>query len=619
MRRICLGALAFAVAALAWTPHAAAEPGAGTLDDPVLVDAMPYVIRGDTSLSASSAIDAYDCSPATNESGPEVVYKFTLPKAARVTAWLSGDTATVDIDAHLLTDLDVQGGLANACANRNNKIAEANMSAGTHYVVVDTFKGDAQAGPYVLHLDAIGDAWNERPIAEGVTWRSRRYQNQSGGAQVVHSLVIDTKATGVEIVALKSTGCQTIADMAVAAGAVAAINGGIFNAAMCDPLSLLVSKATFVTPNIFERGAFGLTPAGDPAIKLVPAGMDWIAVDNAHGGGPILVTNGTAKKGAAAWSAESFTDATFIGKNPRTFAGIDGGGQVIFGTVDGKRTNAKGMSLDELAAFAASGEIGAEEAVNLDGVDATTMWIKGATYNGVVNYPSSEPTQEVSTHPGSKGVSGGFFVLAKAYNHIPRFQTEPPTDAEIGIPYHYDADAIDLNIDDDLTFELSDGPPGMTVDPKSGEVDYTPPDDSFTHVDVTLTVSDDKGAVGVQAFTLIVAGGQATSGSGVSSGGSDSGGFGGAGSGGFGGGGFGGGCGACGGDAPTPSGPGGYGAYGGYGGVGGADGVGAEGPVPRRCSCFVPGEDGGAPWTLRDKAALGFVLLLAALGARRRK
>ena len=73
-------------------------------------------------------------------------------------------------------------------ADRGNAIAEAELTAGEHYAVVDTYDGEAQAGPFVLHLEAIGDAWIERPIAEGVTWRARRYLDLAGGGQIVHAL-----------------------------------------------------------------------------------------------------------------------------------------------------------------------------------------------------------------------------------------------------------------------------------------------------------------------------------------------------------------------------------------------------------------------------------------------
>src|SRR5262249_27218593 len=153
-----------------------------------------------------------------------------------------------------------------------------------------------------------------------------------------------------------------------------------------------------------------LDAAGIPAIKVVDVGQDWPEVENAHGGGPTLAVNGVAMSGDAAWAAEGFTNAMFNGDNPRTIAGYSADGKVLFGTVDGRRDNAKGMSLDALAAFAVSDQFDATDAVNLDGGGSTTMWVKGATYNGVVNYPSDDPAQEVSTHPGSRTVSGGFFV-----------------------------------------------------------------------------------------------------------------------------------------------------------------------------------------------------------------
>jgi MYXO-CTERM domain-containing protein len=185
-------------------------------------------------------------------------------------------------------------------------------------------------------------------------------------------------------------------------------------------------------------------------------------------------------------------------------------------------------------------------------------------------------------------VSGGFFVFAPPYNHAPRFQTEPPTAAPIGIVYSYDADAIDLNVDDTITFSLEASPPGMTVDPATGVVEYTPPADAPAFLDVALIASDEKGAVSVQAFTLVTDG---STGEGGAAGGSATGG-----TGGFGGGDIG----EEGGFGPT-SGPGGYGGE-------GEGGFLDDNPIgPRRCSCRIPGEDGGAGTALALLIALGAI------------
>ncbi|MEZ4310659.1 MAG: phosphodiester glycosidase family protein [Polyangiaceae bacterium] len=563
-----------------------AAPGAGTLSDPLRVDAFPYAIKGDTSVSVSNEIDAYDCAPATDESGPEIVYKFELSAPARVTAWVEGDTDVVDIDVQLLDGLNVMGGYATGCVARNNRIAEANMGAGVHYVTVDSWNGAAQAGPFVLRLEAIGDAWNDRQVAEGVVWRARRYVSQSGGPQVVHELVIDPKVPGVEVQAVQSNGCQTVGEMAAAAGAVAAINGGYFNVNTCAPVSLLKSNGMLLATNGVSRGSFGLDAVGVPMIAVIAAGQDWPDAKEAHGGGPTLAVGGAANNGAAAWAEEGFNDANFNGDNPRTIAGFDADGKVLFGTVDGRRANAKGMSLDALAAFAVSGEFGATDAVNLDGGGSTTMWVKDATYNGVVNYPSDDANQEVMTHPGSRKVSGGFFVFAPPYNHAPRFQTEPPAEAGIGEAYVYDADAIDLDVDDTVSFSLDAAPDGMVVDEATGVVEYTPVDGAPALADVTLVASDGKGGVSVQAFTLSVSGGTGEGGAG------------------------------------------GGGARGRGGGRHrgrrwvwrgrarrrGGNGL-SDGPVgPRRCSCRVPGEQGGG-----EMGALSGLLLAVAAFRRRRR
>lgn len=500
-----LAALLALVSPIVLPAVAHAAPGAGTLADPIVVDALPYAARG-TTVGAPSAIDSYACAPTLDESGGEVVYAFTLAAPARVTAWVEGDGGAVDIDVHLLDTGALSGATASGCVARGNVIAEAELGAGTHYVVVDSYDGAAQSGPYVLRLSAIGDAWVERPLAEGVIWRARRFADLAGGPQVVHELVIDPLAPGVRIEAVMSSGCQTVGAMGAARGALAAINGGYFNVSTCAPVSLLKSKGTLLAENGATRGAFGLSPAKAPMIAIVDAGADWPAAEEAHGGGPVLVEAQVAHAGSAEWAAQGFSSASFNGKNPRTFAAHDASGRVLFGTVDGRRSTAAGMSLDALAAFSVSAEIGATEAVNLDGGGSTTLWIAGATPNGVVNYPSDDPDQELATHPGSRGVSGGFFVFAAPFNHPPRFQTSPVTMAAVGTPYTYDVDAIDLDVDDSVTFTLLAGPPGMAIDAVSGVIELAPVVESPPEVTVTVRAADDRGAMTDQTYTLLIAG-----------------------------------------------------------------------------------------------------------------
>jgi hypothetical protein len=180
---------------------------------------------------------------------------------------------------------------------------------------------------------------------------------------------------------------------------------------------------------------------------------------------------------------------------------------VVLGTVDGRRPTAAGMTLDQLAAFAMSADVGCVDAVNLDGGGSSTMWIAGAlTSHGVINYPSDGPDDESALHPGSRGVSGGFFVFAPPFNHPPRIQTEPSTEASAGSLYEYDLDAIDLDVFDVLTYSVGFGPEGMTIDPVTGVVSFTPTETSPSSVEVQLVVSDEQGATSDQVFVLTIEG-----------------------------------------------------------------------------------------------------------------
>ncbi len=512
MKAVSHQPVAVAAAALAWlgSATASAAPGSGTLGDPIIVDAMPYALAHTTVGAPSDVIDSYSCAPSVDESGPERVFRFALASPARVTAWVEGDGGGVDIDVHLLDDAELTGGEAASCLARDNVIAEANMAAGEHYAVVDSYDGAAQAGPFVLRLEAIGEEWIERPVATGVRWRARRFEDLHG-QQVVHALVVDLAQNGVEIRAIASSGCQTVGQVGAAAVALGGVNGGYFGGG-CAPVSLLIASGSWVGSNSVTRGAFGLSQGMQPMVELVAAGQNWPAAYEAHGGGPILVEGGTARQGSAAWDEEGFS-GSFLGDHPRTFAGIDAAGRVHMLTVDGRRANADGLSLDELAAFAASSEVGLVEAVNLDGGGSTTMWIDGATPNGVVNYPS-DASQEQQDHPGSRANSGGLFVFAPPSNHPPRFQTTPPTQAAVGSVYAYDADAIDLDVTDVVSFSLTAAPEGMSIDGDCGELDYAPEASAPPSALVVIVAADGRGAQTEQSYALSIEGGMGAAGAG---------------------------------------------------------------------------------------------------------
>lgn len=88
-------------------------------------------------------------------------------------------------------------------------------------------------------------------------------------------------------------------------------------------------------------------------------------------------------------------------------------------------------------------------------------------------------------------------------NHPPQIASAPVTAATVGQGYRYDVDATDSDGDrDTLVFSLTASPAGMTIDPVSGVIDWTPmAAGSFA---VAVQVSDGKGGTDSQGFAIQV-------------------------------------------------------------------------------------------------------------------
>ncbi len=99
-------------------------------------------------------------------------------------------------------------------------------------------------------------------------------------------------------------------------------------------------------------------------------------VDQSVGGTPVLVRDGRR------WVPEA-GDGFVAGRHPRTIIGWTRDGEVLLVTVDGRQPGySEGMSLAEAANLMV--ELGAVEALNLDGGGSTTFVVSGS----VVNLPS---------------------------------------------------------------------------------------------------------------------------------------------------------------------------------------------------------------------------------------
>jgi hypothetical protein len=125
----------------------AALAGAGTWSDPRVIDALPFVDDGDTSRSRTTRATVYACG-AQDESGPEIVYKVTLPATTKLRARVYADDHA-DIDLHWLSGPD-----PTTCTARADRTLDVTAGPGTFYLSADTpvSGGVPQSGGYRLSL-----------------------------------------------------------------------------------------------------------------------------------------------------------------------------------------------------------------------------------------------------------------------------------------------------------------------------------------------------------------------------------------------------------------------------------------------------------------------------------
>jgi hypothetical protein len=139
---------AMAAGATAPDPPGTSARGEGTIASPIEVSTLPFADHRDTRHFGASAFDRYSCSSA-NEGGREVVYRLELRAPARIHG-LVLDRGAVDVDLHRLSAPS-----ASSCVARDDRQLVADLPAGVHYFVVDSFvpAGErAREGEYIFVL-----------------------------------------------------------------------------------------------------------------------------------------------------------------------------------------------------------------------------------------------------------------------------------------------------------------------------------------------------------------------------------------------------------------------------------------------------------------------------------
>jgi hypothetical protein len=236
----------------------------------------------------------------------------------------------------------------------------------------------AGLAPSVAHA---ADTWTD-PFP-GVRRLHRVTSNQD-----INVLEVDLCAVGVS---LRATGSgerqRTVSSFGALVGAEAAINGDFFSfetystngPAMGDGEAWGGSDHGYVAPAQFGRHHVALPGHGGTG------GLEAWAREVVSGH-PTLLAGGQP--------VGNDGDGLCTARHPRTALGFSANHEKLFLVViDGRATSRIGMTCGEMIALFQ--ELGAADAVNLDGGGSSTMWLAGA---GVVNHPSDGSQRVVANH-----------------------------------------------------------------------------------------------------------------------------------------------------------------------------------------------------------------------------
>ena len=216
-----------------------------------------------------------------------------------------------------------------------------------------------------------------------------RLHRVTGEPWQIHALVIDLCADGVSLRATRSDERQrTTSSFAGLVGADLAVNGDFFSYNGYGTSGMAIGDGQ-AWPDTSDPSWEGYVAFGDERAVFSPPAEtggpeDWmneVVSGNHHlvvGGAPM-----SSNPNDFCWT-----------RHPRTAAGFDADARtLILAVVDGRSSASAGMTCVELGELMA--DLGAHDALNLDGGGSSTMWVSGL---GVVNDPSDGNERTTANH-----------------------------------------------------------------------------------------------------------------------------------------------------------------------------------------------------------------------------
>ena len=143
----------------------------GTISNPIVINSFPYEGSGNTRNMNSLEIDTYSIKPETSETGPEVIYEFTVDVSGTIDVSVTDiQDEDIDNDIHLLSGLNIDGNnMATEALARDDHNIIMHINAGTYYVVVDSYSSSGNDRPGEYTISASFEADNVVADEDNVT------------------------------------------------------------------------------------------------------------------------------------------------------------------------------------------------------------------------------------------------------------------------------------------------------------------------------------------------------------------------------------------------------------------------------------------------------------------
>lgn len=249
--------------------------------------------------------------------------------------------------------------------------------------------------------------WRESATAVGITLKQAQIKELFGSTQSI-SLVEIAPSAKRRVGIAGNAGMIKTSEQATTHGAVTAINGSFYDMKKGNSVCFYKVDDQIIdstTESEFKTRVTGAVREKRGKVELIAWSRDIEQGYTQRKGtvlasGPMLMEDGKQSD----WS--SCREDFITTRHPRSAIFTKTDGTVVLLTVDGRSEgNAAGMSIPELAYLVRV--LGAEDALNLDGGGSTTLWIKGAADDGVVNYPCDN---KLFDHKGERSVSNIIYV-----------------------------------------------------------------------------------------------------------------------------------------------------------------------------------------------------------------